>query len=72
MKQSAENLIFRRLPGYWIERENCYVCYFRKWIEKDGKQIRIVGRSTSKDFIKWSKPVAMDLFWLNFWMLMET
>jgi len=42
--------------AFWSESENCYVCYFRKWIEKDGKQIRSVGRSISKDFIEWSKP----------------
>jgi hypothetical protein len=46
--------------SFWSESEKCYVCYFRKWIEHNGKLIRSVGRSTSPDFFNWSVPVAMD------------
>jgi hypothetical protein len=45
---------------FWSENEKCYLCYFRKWKEIDGKPIRSVGRSTSKDLIHWEKPVLMD------------
>jgi hypothetical protein len=46
--------------SFWSENEKCYLCYFRKWIEINGKLIRSVGRSRSNDFISWSAPVAMD------------
>lgn len=46
--------------SFWSESEHCYVCYFRKWKEHDGKLIRSVGRSTSSDFFEWTDPVAMD------------
>lgn len=46
--------------SFWSESERCYVCYFRKWIENEGKLIRSVGRSTSVDFIEWTKPVPME------------
>ncbi|HUX96006.1 MAG TPA: hypothetical protein VMV47_09765 [Bacteroidales bacterium] len=46
--------------AFWSVNENCYVCYFRKWIESGGKSVRSVGRSTSVDFINWSKPEAMN------------
>jgi len=46
--------------SFWSESEKCYVCYFRKWVNHDGKLIRSVGRSTSVDFVNWSDPVAMD------------
>lgn len=48
--------------AFWSESEKQYVCYFRIW--SDGgftqyKGYRSVGRTTSKDFINWSEPVAM-------------
>ena len=46
--------------SFWSENECCYLCYFRKWIQNDGKLMRSVGRSTSPDFINWTEPVAMD------------
>ena len=46
--------------SFWSGNEMCYLCYFRKWIQNDGKLIRSIGRSTSLDFINWTKPVAME------------
>jgi hypothetical protein len=46
--------------SFWSESEHCYVCYFRKWIEKEGRLIRSIGRSTSDNFIEWTKPVPME------------
>ncbi|MDA0834500.1 MAG: hypothetical protein O3A29_14575 [Planctomycetota bacterium] len=40
----------------WSEQENCYVCYFRVFV--DG--IRRISRCTSTDFVHWSDPVLMD------------
>lgn len=42
--------------AFWSEAEGLYVCYFR-WISKGYRSIR---RSTSKDFVKWTKPVDMQ------------
>lgn len=39
----------------WSPSENCYVCYFR--VFADG--IRRIARTTSTDFVNWSKPVMM-------------
>ncbi len=44
---------------FWSEVEECYVCYFRSWHTKHGK-LRTISRSTSSDFVNWSKPVPMD------------
>jgi hypothetical protein len=41
--------------AFWSEQEKLYLCYFR--VGADG--FRSVSRSTSKDFINWSEPVAM-------------
>ncbi len=41
---------------FWSEAENCYVCYFRTWINN----CRWVSRATSKDFVRWTHQVAMD------------
>ncbi len=42
--------------AFWSASEACYLCYFR--VFKDG--FRRISRSTSKDFIHWSKPVLMQ------------
>lgn len=42
--------------AFWSSHEDCYLCYFR--VFKDG--IRRICRSTSADFITWSKPVLME------------
>jgi hypothetical protein len=46
--------------SFWSESEGCYVCYFRKWVTSGKSLIRSVGRSTSADFLNWSRHVAMD------------
>jgi len=45
---------------FWSENEKCYICYFRKWVQKNGRLIRSIGRSTSDDFLNWTEPIAMD------------
>ncbi|MSP13983.1 MAG: hypothetical protein EXR62_13635 [Chloroflexi bacterium] len=47
--------------AFWSEREQCYVCYIRTW--EGGRpwrpdmqgEIRWIGRTTSPDFLHWSK-----------------
>jgi hypothetical protein len=46
--------------SFWSESEKCYLCYIRKWKQLDDRVIRTIGRTTSPDFINWSKPVMMD------------
>ena len=45
--------------SFWSESEQCYLCYFRSWSGGGYKGFRSVSRTTSKDFIEWTKPVAM-------------
>lgn len=40
----------------WSAHEGCYVCYFRVFV--DG--IRRISRTTSADFLNWSKPELME------------
>lgn len=40
----------------WSEHEQCYVCYFRVFV--DG--FRRISRTTSKDFLEWTDPVLMQ------------
>lgn len=42
--------------SFWSTHENCYVCYFRHFLDK---KLRSVCRTTSADFLTWSEPVAM-------------
>lgn len=42
--------------SFWSECEQCYVCYFRHFLDK---KLRSVCRTTSPDFINWSDPVPM-------------
>ena len=44
--------------SFWSEAEQRYVCYFRTWTDPD--RLRSVSRTTSEDFVNWTKPVAMD------------
>ena len=46
--------------AFWSEEEECYLCYFRTWTKVDYSGFRTVSRTTSKDFINWTKPVKMD------------
>jgi hypothetical protein len=41
--------------GFWSSNENCYLCYFRTF--KNG--VRWVARTTSTDFLHWTKPEEM-------------
>ena len=45
--------------SFWSEAEQLYVCYFRTWLTRHGK-LRTISRTTSPDFVHWSKPVAME------------
>jgi len=42
--------------SFWSEAENCYVLYYRRY----QNHVRRICRSTSKDFINWTKPVDMN------------
>jgi hypothetical protein len=42
--------------SFWSETENCYVCYFRHFLDK---KWRSVCRTTSTDYINWTEPVPM-------------
>jgi hypothetical protein len=45
--------------AFWSETENQYVCYFRSWQTPHGEQ-RTISRTTSPDFVRWSKAVPMN------------
>lgn len=42
--------------AFWSDLEGCYCCYFRTFV----KGFRSISRSTSKDFIHWTEPLAMN------------
>ncbi len=42
--------------SFWSETENCYVCYFRHFLDK---KLRSVCRTTSPDYLNWTEPVPM-------------
>lgn len=42
--------------AFWSASEACYVCYFRTFV----KGYRSISRSTSKDFLHWTKPAPMN------------
>jgi hypothetical protein len=50
----------------WLPAEQCYAIYLRTWSEGGTpeqpkfKGIRTISRSTSKDFVHWSKPEPMS------------
>ena len=51
----------------WLPEEQCYAIYMRRWSEGGTPDrpkfagIRTISRTTSKDFITWSKPEQMSL-----------
>ena len=45
--------------SFWSEAENRYVCYFRSWLMQPSNR-RSISRTTSKDFLKWTKPVPTN------------
>lgn len=50
----SQNVVF------WSPGEQQYVCYFRTWKKLPGDNYRWVSRTTSKDFLNWTKPEEMD------------
>ncbi len=52
-KFDSQNVVF------WSKSEQCYILYFREWTGDGYKGFRSVSRTTSKDFINWTEPVAM-------------
>lgn len=42
--------------AFWSESEQCYVCYFRRFING----LRGIARTTSPDFLHWTPPVEME------------
>ncbi len=44
--------------SFWSEAEQQYVCYFRTWETPLGR-LRTVSRTTSEDFVNWTKPIPM-------------
>lgn len=42
--------------SFWSTSEDCYVCYFRHFLNKE---LRSVCRTTSKDFLNWTEPVPL-------------
>ncbi|MCE5250207.1 hypothetical protein LLG96_08300 [bacterium] len=46
--------------AFWSDHEQRYVCYFRTWTSGEFKGFRTISRTTSTDFLTWTKPVPMD------------
>jgi len=46
--------------AFWSESEGMYLCYFRTCTIGAFRGYRTISRTTSKDFINWTEPVAMD------------
>lgn len=42
--------------SFWSEPEQCYVCYFRHFLDK---KLRSVCRTTSTDYVHWTDPVPL-------------
>ena len=56
----TEGLFDSQNVAFWSASENLYLCYFRTWSGEGFKGKRTVSRTTSPDFIQWSKPEKMD------------
>jgi hypothetical protein len=46
--------------AFWSTTEKQYVCYFRTYKKFNGKGVRWISRTTSKDFIHWTERVDME------------
>jgi len=44
---------------FWSHSERKYLCYLRTWTGGGFRGVRTISRTTSDDFLRWSKPVAM-------------
>ena len=49
----SQNVVF------WWEPESTYVCLLRTWTGEGYTGFRTISRSTSRDFLNWTKPVPM-------------
>ena len=57
---TSEELAFdSQNVSFWSQSEQCYICYFRSWKTSHGK-LRTISRTTSPDFLSWSRPVALE------------
>lgn len=45
--------------AFWSEHEQAYLCFMRTWTGKGFSGIRTISRSSSPDFIRWSRPRRM-------------
>jgi len=52
--------------SFWSEEEKCYVCFYRSWEMKRNKKnkkpyrVRTISKTTSKDFIHWTKAIKIE------------
>ncbi len=53
-RYDSQNVVF------WSESEQMYLCYYRSWTRSDSLGIRTISRTTSPDFIHWSKGITME------------
>ncbi|HSQ74526.1 MAG TPA: exo-alpha-sialidase [Bacteroidota bacterium] len=53
-KFDSQNVVF------WWEPESTYVCFLRTWTGEGYTGFRTISRSTSRDFLTWTRPVAME------------
>ncbi|MCC6124883.1 MAG: discoidin domain-containing protein [Pirellulales bacterium] len=60
LRHSQTNAFDSQNVGFWSPMENCYVCYYRTWSERNGRETRRVSRATSKDFLHWTPPELME------------
>lgn len=54
-----EGMLDSQNVGFWSEHEQAYLCYLRTWTGKGFSGIRTISRSSSPDFIHWSRPRRM-------------
>ncbi|NNE34469.1 MAG: hypothetical protein HKN13_04495 [Rhodothermales bacterium] len=46
--------------SFWSDHEQQYICYFRTWTGDGYTGLRTISRTTSRDFLNWSPPVALN------------
>lgn len=46
--------------SFYSKSEKRYICYFRSWTQKNYRGWRTISRTTSPDFVHWSKPEEMS------------
>ncbi|MBN1393692.1 MAG: hypothetical protein JW959_01485 [Pirellulales bacterium] len=55
----SKNVFDSENVSFWSVSEGCYVCYFR--VYEEGNRVRWIARTTSRDFLNWSRPVSLGL-----------